>query len=87
MNLYEIVDALRKRLVTAEAIVVALASSHPAIDALLEKLNAWVEPPKPLAPGEYVRELAYFERDRVLLHWSNVLGLVEQSKESLGRCY
>jgi hypothetical protein len=72
-DLYRIVDKLRKRLTTTEAMVVALASTHPDPAPVLTRLRSWMDLAVDGSLNDELLAMATAERERVLGEWHALL--------------
>ena len=72
-DLYAIVDKLRKCLTTTEAMVVALASTHPDPAPVFSKLRSWMDLAVNGAVDSELLAIAKAERDRVIDEWNTAL--------------
>jgi hypothetical protein len=68
-DLYKIVDKLRKRLTTTEAMVVALASTHSDPAPVLTRLRSWMDLAVHESFDGELLAMATAERERVLGEW------------------
>ena len=73
-DLYAIVDRLRQRVASLDAITIALAWTHPDVTMLLAQLRHWMTLPAEAEMPESIREHKDRESERILAIWTTVIG-------------
>jgi hypothetical protein len=72
-DLYRTTHTLRLRLNATEAMVVALAWTHPDSQALLERIHEWMSTPSGEGLSESLRDIQQSEHKRVTTHWQSLI--------------
>jgi hypothetical protein len=72
-ELYRSTHTLRQRLAASEAMVIALAWTHPDRVLLLEGIRHWMDRPADASLSDYLQALKRGEHERVTSHWHSLL--------------